>query len=182
MAVGGVRWLKPHVSIWWCPTRRCTPGYVHRHARGHSHRSKCASNFPNLYAREHTQARACVTSTRTHARTHPRAPRARARTHTRTCTHHYRQVADDFAVVMDLITNSNKHLSACGELWIVAQEPVPVGGMLSACPHLPHIDLFSDGSGRFNVWRAGDTHTHTHTHMHPRTYVQHISANNDSYK
>jgi len=59
---------------------------------------------------------------------------------------------DDFRVLMELVQGSGPRLRPGGVLWIVAQEYVPVGGLLGdfadvTCP-------FDDG--RFTVWRAAE--------------------------
>jgi len=59
-------------------------------------------------------------------------------------------VDDDFRVLMDLVQGAGQRLRKGGELWIVAQEHVPVGGLLAdftdvSCP----VD-----DGRFVVWHA----------------------------
>jgi len=58
--------------------------------------------------------------------------------------------ADDFSVLLELVHGAGPRLRPGGVLWIVAQEYVPVGGLLGdfsdvSCP-------FDDG--RFVVWRA----------------------------
>lgn len=60
--------------------------------------------------------------------------------------------ADDFRVLRELCEGAGPRLRPRGVLWIVAQEYVPVGGLLGdfadvSCP-------FDDG--RFVVWRAAD--------------------------
>merc|ERR1712136_37976 len=62
----------------------------------------------------------------------------------------HRDHADDLEVLLELVHGAGPRLREGGALWIVAQEYVPVGGLLAefgdvTCP-------FDDG--RFVVWRA----------------------------
>jgi len=62
-------------------------------------------------------------------------------------------IQNDFTVLSALISDAPLHLVTKGILWIVAQEYIPVGVMLSMVDTLEDIEMaFSDG--RFTVWKA----------------------------
>merc|ERR1712137_701452 len=64
---------------------------------------------------------------------------------------------DDLRVLMGLIRDSPLWLRAGGEIWLVAQEHIPVGRLFALVDEkhqYTHLDLMPTEDGRFVVWRA----------------------------